>query len=359
MAQERTVFSLSDLGWSSFFEQQYQKLATPGLKPARVAEENRGLYRILSPSGELWASVRGALRRSATTREALPAVGDWVLVQHDPPQATIHSLFQRRTKFARKMAGNRTEQQIVAANIDTLFLVTSLNRDFNLRRLERYLALAWESGAQPVVILNKTDLCDNSDEYLAPTKSIVGTTQIILCSALTGSGRPELRERVRIGGTTALLGSSGVGKSSLINAIVGDKLQLTAAVRPDDDRGRHTTTARQLILVPGGGILIDTPGMREVQLWDASDGLDAAFSDIERLARSCKFRDCRHASEPGCAVRQAIAADQFAEDRLDSFHKLEREQLFLESKRNAALRSARNHAFRKIAKAQNRGYRDH
>ena len=352
------MISLSELGWCNFFEQQYQNLAISGLKPARVAEENRGLYRILSPAGEFWAGVRGALRQSTTTHEALPAVGDWVLVQHHPPHATIHSLFQRRTKFARKVAGNRTEQQIVAANIDTLFLVTSLNRDFNLRRLERYLALAWESGALPVVILNKIDLCDDADEYLESTKSVAGTAQIILCSALTGSGRSELRERIRIGGTTALLGSSGVGKSSLINAIVGDQLQLTATVRPDDDRGRHTTTSRQLILVPGGGILIDTPGMRELQLWDASHGLDAVFSDIERLARGCKFRDCRHASEPGCAVREAIAADRLDEDRLESYHKLGREQLFLESKQDAALRSARNHAFRNVAKAQKRGYRD-
>ena len=352
------MFALSDLGWSNFFEQQRREFADPDLTPARVAEENRGLYRVLSPAGEFWAGVRGALRQSATTREALPAVGDWVLVQHHPPQATIHALFQRRTKVARKMAGNRTEQQIVAANIDTLFLVTSLNRDFNVRRLERYLALAWESGAQPVVILNKSDLCGNSAEYLESSKSVAGTVQIILCSALTGSGRPELRERVRVGGTAALLGSSGVGKSSLINAIVGDELQLTAAVRPGDDRGRHTTTSRQLILVPGGGILIDTPGMRELQLWSASDGLDAAFSDIERLAASCKFRDCRHASEPGCAVREAIASDQLDEERLESYHKLEREQLFLESKQDAALRSARNHAFRKVMKAQSRGYRD-
>jgi ribosome biogenesis GTPase len=352
------VFALSDLGWSDFFEQQRRKLADSGLTPARVAEENRGLYRILSPAGEFWACLRGALRQSATTREALPAVGDWVLAQHHPPHATIHALFQRRTKFARKIAGNRTEQQIVAANIDTLFLVTSLNRDFNVRRLERYLALAWESGAQPVVILNKSDLCDNSAEYLDSAKSVAGNVQIILCSAVTGFGTAELRGRVRLGGTAALLGSSGVGKSSLINAIIGAELQLTAAIRPDDDRGCHTTTSRQLILVRGGGILIDTPGMRELQLWNASDGLDAAFSDIEGLARSCKFRDCRHASEPGCAVREAIAADQLDEDRLESYHKLRREQFFLESKQDAALRSARNHAFRKISKAQRRGYRD-
>ena len=352
------MFSLSDLGWSDFFVEQYQRLASSGLDPARVAEENRGLYRILCPAGEFWASIRGSLRHQATTREGLPAVGDWVLVEHHPPRATIHSVLARRTKFARKSAGDKTEQQIVAANIDTVFLVSSLNRDFNPRRLERYLALAWESGAQPLIVLNKADLCAHPNEYLESARAIAGGAPIILSSVANGEGLHELRERVRTGGTTALLGSSGVGKSSLINALLGEELQLTAAVRPDDDRGRHTTTSRQLISVPGGGVLIDTPGMRELHLWDASDGLETAFADIEQLARNCKFRDCRHESEPGCAVREAVAVNELEEDRLESYHKLGREQLFLESKQDAALRSTRNQTFRRLSKAQNRLYRN-
>jgi len=347
------VFSLSDLGWSDFFQQQYAKISGPGLEPARIAEENRGLYRVLFDGGESWATLRGSLRLVSLSREALPAVGDWVLIHHHHPQAMIHAVFPRRTKFARKIAGNKTEQQIVAANIDTVFLVSSLNRDFNPRRIERYLALAWESGAQPVIVLNKADLCPDTGSYCAIANTISRKTPLVLCSALTGAGLPELREHLRAGGTTAFLGSSGVGKSALINALLGADVQTTSAVRSADDRGRHTTTSRQLIPVPGGGVLIDTPGMRELQLWDARDGLDAVFADIEDLARFCKFRDCRHESEPGCAVRAATA-----EDRLESYHKLGKEQLFLESKQNAALRSNQKRALRKLMKAQNRLYRD-
>jgi ribosome biogenesis GTPase len=352
------LHSLFDLGWSDFFEQQYRNIAEPGLEPARIAEENRGLYRVFFSGGDSWATLRGAFRQSAASREALPAVGDWVLVRPDHPRATIHALFQRRTKFARKAAGARTEQQIVAANIDTLFLVSSLNLDFNPRRLERYLALAWESGAQPIIVLNKADLCSDPAPYLEQAHSIAVNAPIIPCSAHTGAGLDQLREIVRAGGTAALLGSSGVGKSSLINAILDADLQSTAAVRAADDRGRHTTTSRQLLVVPSGGILIDTPGMRELQLWDAAVGLETAFADIESLACSCKFRDCRHQSEPGCAVREAVASHQLEEHRLENFHKLGREQLFLESKQDAAVRSAQNRAFRKIAKAQNRLQRD-
>jgi len=352
------VFSLFDLGWSDFFEQQYQKSATRGLEPARVAEENRSLYRVLCPRGECWAGVRGSLRHEATTREELPTVGDWVLIGHHPPRATIHALLQRRTKFVRKIAGDKTEQQIVAANIDTLLLVTSLNRDFNLRRLERYLALAWESEAQPLIVLNKADLCSEPKKYLKSAKAVAGGALVVVCSVFNGEGLEELRARIAVGGTTALVGSSGVGKSSLINALLGQELQRTAAARAADQRGRHTTTSRQLISVPGGGVLIDTPGLRELQLWDASDGLAAAFSDIEQLARNCKFRDCRHEFEPDCAVRNAVAASQLESGRLESYHKLGREQVFLESKQDAAIRSNRKHAFRRLAKAQNRLYRD-
>lgn len=347
------MFSLQELGWSEFFERQWQEKQTGDLVRARVSEENRGLYKIISESGERWAELRGKLRHEAVSRESLPAVGDWVLATGTGERAQIEFVFARRGKFSRKTAGKKTEEQIVAANVDAVLLVSSLNREFNARRLERYLALAWESGARPIVVLNKADLCQNIPELRAKAEESAMGVRVVVASIISGEGIEELHEVVRSCGTTALLGSSGVGKSSLINAILCREVQPTSEVRESDDRGRHTTTSRQLLVVPGGGVLLDTPGMRELQLWDASEGIGRAFADVQELAQRCKFRDCSHKNEPGCAVREAMD-----EERLANYHKLQREEEFLESKQDDALRSQRTKELRKLMRGVNKMYRD-
>lgn len=347
------MYSLENLGWCEFFEKQWRQRQKVELVRARVSEENRGLYKVLTENGESWAELRGKLRHEAASHEMLPAVGDWVLAEEHGTRATIHFVFERRSKFSRKSAGKKTEEQIVAANVDTVLLVSSLNREFNTRRMERYLTLAWESGARPVVVLNKSDLCENVCELCAQAENAAMDVRVVVASVVNGEGIAELREIVRTGGTAALLGSSGVGKSSLINAIFGREMQATREVRESDDRGRHTTTSRQLIVVPGGGVLLDTPGMRELQLWDAGEGIGHAFADVQELAPGCKFRDCSHRDEPGCAVRNAMD-----EERLANYHKLRREEEFLESKQDDALRAQRTKELRKMMKGVNRFYRE-
>ena len=359
------VYALQDLGWSDFFANQVEAGSDDAV-PARIAEENRELYRIFCAQGEFLAELSGKLRHATTSRADLPAAGDWVLAQPRlrEHRATIHRVLARKGKFSRKIAGRKTEEQILAANVDVVFLVSSLNRDFNPRRIERYLTLAWDSGARPVIVLNKSDLCENAADLRAQAEDAALGARVILTSATRGDGLAELRAVLQPGLTAALLGSSGVGKSSLINAILGATFGDTAseplatqAVRATDDKGRHTTTTRQLILVPSGGVLIDTPGMRELQLWDASEGIARAFTDIQELAASCKFRDCRHKNEPGCAVRAAVSTNAIDPERLENFHKLEREEQFLEAKQDAALRSQRTKDLRKLMKSVNQFYK--
>jgi len=381
------VYTLQELGWCEFFAQQNTQHGNgeSNVVPARVAEENRELYRVFSEHGEFLAEVSGKLRHATTSRADLPAVGDWVLAQPKlrENRATIHRVLRRKGRFSRKIAGRKTEEQIVAANVDVVFLVSSLNREFNPRRIERYLTLAWDSGARPVVVLNKADLCEKAEAFRTEAEVAATGAAVVLASATRGDGLAELRALLRgraegqegceapalqqqSGLTAALLGSSGVGKSSLINVLIGEQSAAlpggvplaTQAVREGDDRGRHTTTTRQLLLVPGGGVLIDTPGMRELQLWDAADGIGRTFGDIQELAARCKFRDCKHQSEPGCAVRAAVEAEALDAERVESFHKLEREEQFLEAKQDAAVRSHRTKELRKIMKSVNRFYRE-
>ena len=363
------MYPLEDLGWCEYFSSQSEASQTGSeFVPARVAEDNREIYRIVSATGEFLSELSGKFRHEILGRADFPAVGDWVLasLRESEGRATIHRVLKRRSKFSRKIAGRKTEEQIVAANVDVIFLVSSLNREFNPRRIERYLTLAWESGAKPVIVLNKCDLCENSDELLRGTEAATLGVRVILASAFRGDGIAEIREILQPGfakteasaATAALLGSSGVGKSSLINAILGTPLLEINSIREGDDRGRHTTTTRQLIVVPGGGVLIDTPGMRELQLWDAGEGIGHAFGEIQELAARCKFRDCKHESEPGCAVRAAVQSEALDAERLESFHKLGREEKFLEAKQDAAVRSQRTKELRKMMKSVNQFYRD-
>jgi ribosome biogenesis GTPase len=372
------VYALHDLGWCEFFSAQLTELELNSeIAAARVAEENREMFRLLSPQGEFMAEVSGKFRHEVTARSDFPAVGDWVLAstRKEESRATIHRVLNRKSKFSRKIAGKKTEEQIVAANVDVVFIVSSLNSEFNLRRLERYVALAWESGAQPVIVLNKSDLAENAEELRREAEAAAIGVRAILTSALRGDGIDEIREmmlsapegsssgeitseKMPVAKTAALLGSSGVGKSSIINAILGTQLLDTGAVRQSDDRGRHTTTTRHLIVVPHGAVLIDTPGMRELQLWDASEGIDQAFGEIAELAASCKFRDCKHANEPECAVRAAVESGELAAERLESFQKLGREEKFVAAKQDVAVRAEQTKALKRVMKKVNRFYRD-
>jgi ribosome biogenesis GTPase len=306
----------------------------------RVVAQHRDRYVVRDESGvDHDAVLSGRFRHQVTTGEDLPAVGDWVGASGEDGILQIRAVHPRRGAFRRKVAGDTTEAQIVAANVDVAIIATALPGDVNLRRIERYLTLAWESGATPLVVLTKSDLAENPDAEVASVRTVAPGVEVLAISTVTGAGLGELRARLAPGVTAVLLGSSGVGKSTLVNALLGAERQRTADVR-DDGAGRHTTTHRELLELPGGASLIDTPGMRELQLWSASDGFESAFDDIASLAADCRFRDCAHESEPDCAVRAAVARGSLDESRLASWRDLRRELAYLERKQDAAAAAA-------------------
>jgi ribosome biogenesis GTPase len=317
------------LGWTPALADTFAPFAAQDLVPGRVALEHTHIYRVITDAGESLARVSGRLRHRAATRADFPAVGDWVAVQ--PPEQSgdsrIVAVLPRRSRFSRRAAGDPTEEQVVAANIDTVFLVVGLDGDFNPRRIERYLLVAVESGASPVVVLNKADVVEDAEAMAEIVRGSVGDVPVHVVSCRLSGGVDVLRQYLGTGQTGALLGSSGVGKSTIVNRLVGHELLKTETVRESDSRGRHTSTARQMIVLPDSGVLIDTPGMRELQLWESGDVRDA-FGDIEGLASGCKFRDCRHREEPGCAVLGAVASGALSQGRLESYHKLQNEQAF-------------------------------
>ena len=323
--------ALSRLGWTPALADTFAPFAAQGLIAGRVALEHTHIYRVITEAGESLARVSGRLRHRAATRADFPAVGDWVAVQ--PPEQSgdsrIIAVLPRRSRFSRRAAGDPTEEQVVAANIDTVFLVAGLDGDFNPRRIERYLLVAVESGASPVVVLNKADVAEDAAAMADAVRASIADVPVHVVSCRVSGGVDVLRQYLGAGQTAALLGSSGVGKSTIVNRLVGHELLKTETVRESDSRGRHTSTARQMIVLPESGVLIDTPGMRELQLWDSGDVRDA-FDDVEGLAGNCKFRDCRHREEPGCAVLEAVASGALPAGRLQSYHKLQSEQAFHE-----------------------------
>ncbi len=333
------MYELSALGFGPFFECQLQCVPGHAATPARIAAEHRGAFEVWSATGPGPAHLAGRLRREL--EEVGPAcVGDWVILD-DPPTpdrtAVIDRVLARRTVFTRGAAGRQARAQVIAANVDLVFAVCGLDADFNIRRIERYLARIWASGAQPAVVLNKADICDDPAARAAQVGGHCPGVPIHVTSALHSDGVAAVRSLIYPGVTVALVGSSGAGKSTLVNALLGEARMATGKPRVRDGRGCHVTTRRQLVLLPGGGLLLDTPGMRELQLVD-EEGLDAVFGDIAALAAGCRFRDCRHNAEPGCAVREAVESGALAAERLEHFRALEREGRAYERRHDEKLR---------------------
>jgi ribosome biogenesis GTPase len=332
--QESFAMSLIEWGWNSYFEGCWEEYRESGWVAARVVSQQRGLWRVIGEFAECWAEASGTLRAASEAGGDWPAAGDWVAVEilSGGGRPLIHKVLPRRSKFARKVAGRRIEEQVIAANVDTAFVVMALDGDFNVRRLERFLAQCWESGAKSAIVLNKSDDCGDVAARVAEVESIAAGVAIFAVSARTGDGLQALNDLLAPGQTIVLLGSSGVGKSTLLNHFLQRDAQTVQPVRASDSRGRHTTTSRDLFALPGGALLIDTPGLRELQLWSATESVERAFSDIEDLAAQCRYGDCGHTSEPGCAVQAAIAEGRLDADRLENQRKLQREQAFIERK---------------------------
>ncbi|MGI8421033.1 MAG: ribosome small subunit-dependent GTPase A [Gaiellaceae bacterium] len=342
---------LSDLGWGPDLADTFEPHAAAGLTAGRIAVQHRGASIVLTELGELSADLAGRLLHESQSGE-LPVTGDWVAVAARPEEgtATIQAVLPRRTSISRKAAGPGSEEQVIAANIDTLFLVSALTSGLNPRRIERYLATAWESGAQPVVVLTKADLCDDLPAALAEVEAVAFGVPVLPISSVTGEGYEALDAYLAPGRTIAVVGSSGVGQSTLVNRLAGYERLATQDTR-NDGKGRHTTSHRELVLLPGGGLVLDTPGMRELHLWDAGEGVGEAFGDVEELAATCRFSDCSHGVEPGCAVRGALEAGTLTAERWENYVSLQRELAFLARRQDSRLAAEERRKWKAISKA--------
>jgi ribosome biogenesis GTPase / thiamine phosphate phosphatase len=338
--------ALEELGWDVEWASSFERLEDDNLVPARIAAQHRGAYLVWSAAGELRARAAGRLFYAHEVGAPIPAVGDWVGVLQSGEDATITTILPRRSAFVRKRAGFGSDEQVLAANVDAAFLLAGLDDDFSLRRLERYITTAWDSGAAPIVVLTKADLCPDVGEALLQVESVAIGVPVHPVSNVTGVGIDELGAHLQPGCTVVLLGSSGVGKSTLLNRLLGTEHMRTAAVALDGT-GRHTTTHRELVQLPGGGLVIDTPGLRELQFWEGD--VNAAFEDIDALAADCRFNDCAHQQEPGCAVLDAIENGTLELDRLRSWRKFQRELEAVAARTDYRLRMARKKRWKEIA----------
>lgn len=337
LSRNRTVerMDLSALGWDNFFAEAAKMAegAFKDLKPARVSLVFRGGYEVWCDNGQYLAQVSGRFRHNLASKADNPVTGDFVLMEAFPEEskAMIHAVLPRRTKLSRTAAGRTTEEQVLAANVDMVFIAMSCSARFRMRTIERYLTVVRESGARPVLLLTKADLCENIAGALELAHSVAADAPVIPVSSVNGIGVEEVRRLITFGQTVAVLGPSGVGKSTLINSLYGEEVMYTIPVRDDDQKGRHTTTEREMIMLPDGGLIIDTPGLREIQLWEGEEGLADAFPEIAELAMRCRFTDCHHESEPGCAVMDSIRAGKVPSERLHGYKKLKREAEHFES----------------------------
>jgi len=342
--------NLKQLGWKEEFGEKDESTTV-----ARVISEQRQIYKLHDGENELIGEVSGKFQFQAKVKSDYPSVGDWVVIEplKGENKAIIQKVLPRMSQFSRQSAGDKTEEQVVAANIDYVFLVMALNNDFNIRRLERYLLVAYESGANPIIVLTKKDLCEDLASRISEVEEIAFGIPVFTVNSTNGEGIEEVKNLVTEGKTVSLLGSSGVGKSTLLNALIGESKQITQDVREGDDRGKHTTTHRELFFLPTGGMVIDTPGMRELQLWGGEEHISSTFSDVDEFAKSCKFSDCTHEKEPGCAVNEAISNGVLDAQRLTSYRKLMRELAYAERKQDASLARVEKDKWKKMHKMMN------
>lgn len=355
--------NLEDLGWDDHFRTQFaNQEIEQEILPARISQGHRGgFYSVLCEEGEFLAEMSGRMQHAAKDGGGLPAVGDWVTIRtyKEKNRAIIHGLLERKNSLSRKgVSGRKSEiqgkitEQILAANIDTCFLINALDNDFSVRRIERYLTTVYNSGMNPVIILNKTDLVPDPEEYLDQINKVIFGVPVIPVCGLTNSGIVDLSAHIQAGKTIVFIGSSGVGKSTIINRLFGVERQRVNAVREYDQKGRHTTTSRELMLLPEGGIVIDTPGMREFQPWMVEEEIEEAFNDIEELSPNCKFRNCTHESEPGCAVQEAIRAGELDPGRYSNYMRMKREARFIEERTNFGSQQTERKRWKAITKLQ-------
>ena len=347
------------LGWNAVLEAAWNSSERKGLRRGRVVTQHREAWEIAGEFGECGAEASGKLRLAREPGRPWPTVGDWVAARGEvDTRMVIDDVLPRRTQIVRKVPGKRNEMQVLAANVDTIFLMMGLDGDFNLRRLERFLVQVWESGARPVLLLNKADVCEEAEKIAEGLRRDLVGVNVCCISAKTGAGLDGLDAYLVAGETVVLLGSSGVGKSTLVNRLLRSEGQRTKMVRESDSRGRHTTTGRELFSLVSGAMVIDTPGLRELQLWEVEQGLERVFGEVEGLAESCRFRNCRHAGEPGCAVRRALEAGGLEADRLESYHKLQREQEFQRRKSDKKAQQEWKNNIKKVNRAVRKLYRE-
>ncbi len=347
--------NINEYGWNEYFERQWKERSTEGMHAGRIVADFGQMLRVVTNQGE--KSVNRPIQKADNSIQL--AVGDWVALEQlaEGTEMVIRFVLDRKTKFSRAAAGIEVKEQIVAANADTVFIIQSLNKDFNMKRLERYMIAAWDSGATPVVVLTKVDCCEDAGDKISMVYKTTPGVDVYAISAVTGQGLEQIRKFLESGKTVALLGSSGVGKSTLVNTLAGEEMLKTQEIRNDDSRGRHTTTHRELILLPGGGLILDTPGMRALSLWEADIGMDIMFGDIEELTALCRFHDCKHQNEPGCAVREALDAGKLELLRWESWLKLQKELAHLEAKKEGKLRLQEKQWGRQISKFQKEFYK--